>query len=85
VSQHSAKNEEGEYLVTVMQFSSGMEAQLARTKLESEGIEAYVADEHMMSINPMYDFALGGVRLQTKSSDAEKALKILNDPSLNES
>jgi hypothetical protein len=84
VKQHFAGNEEGEYLVTVAQFSSGMEAQLARTKLESEGIEAYLADEHMMSINPMYDFALGGVRLQTKSTDAEKALKILNNPFANE-
>jgi len=84
MSKHSDKNDESEYLVTVAQFSSGMEAQLARTKLESEGIEAYVADEHMMSINPMYDFALGGVRLQTKSSEAERALKILNNSSANE-
>ncbi|HTA77882.1 MAG TPA: DUF2007 domain-containing protein [bacterium] len=81
----STHHEEIEDLVTVARFSSGMEAQLARTKLESEDIEAYVADEHMMSINPMYDFALGGVRVQTKRSDAERALKILNDFSSNES
>ena len=72
---------EGEDLVTVARFSTAMEAHLARTKLESEGIKAYVADEHIMAINPMYDFALGGVRLKTKSSDVEKAVQCLNDSS----
>jgi hypothetical protein len=68
-------------LVTIARFSSAIEAHLARTKLESEGIQAFVADEHMIAINPIYDLALGGVKLQIKNSDVERARKSLGDSS----
>jgi hypothetical protein len=74
-------NESGDDLVTIARFSSAIEAHLARTKLESEGIEAFVADEHMISIDPFYDLALGGVKLQTKNSNVKRALKSLGDSS----
>ncbi len=64
-------------LVVVARFANAIEAHLARTKLESEGIQAFVGDEHMISIDPFYDMALGGVKLRVRAADEEKAAKIL--------
>jgi hypothetical protein len=71
------KKEKSEDLVTIFRFNSPIEAHLAQTKLESEEIESYIADEHMVSINPGYDIAFGGVRLQVKKSDVHQAVQIL--------
>lgn len=67
-----------ESLVTVAKFSNVTEAQLARTKLSSEGIQAFVADENMNAIYAAGNFFLDGVRLQACAADASKALQILN-------
>ncbi len=66
-----------EPLVTVATFSYPLEAHLSRAKLESEGIEGFVADEHMVIANWLYSIAIGGVKLWVKKSDAEKAAEIL--------
>jgi len=73
-----AEDEEDD-LVTIACFGTALEAHLARTKLESQGIESYVADENMISLCPTYDVGLGGVKLKTKKSETGLALKILND------
>jgi hypothetical protein len=54
-----------------------MEAQLARTKLQSRKIQSYVFDENMICMMPAYDLALGGVRLTVKKSDLDQASEIL--------
>jgi hypothetical protein len=54
-----------------------MEAQLARTRLQSQRIESFVLDENLISLMPIYDLALGGVRLMVRGEDLEKAVKIL--------
>lgn len=64
-------------LITIARFGSPTEAYLAKTKLESEDIESYVADEHMIAINPGYNIAFGGVRLKVKKSEAARALEVL--------
>lgn len=64
-------------LVTVAEFGHSIEAQLARTKLQSQKIKAYVLDENFISLMPVYDIALGGVKLKVKDSDLERAAKIL--------
>ena len=64
-------------LLTVAKFGNGIEAQLARTKLQSQKIESYIFDENMIALMPVYDLALGGVKLKVKDSDLERASKIL--------
>lgn len=71
-----AEREKGD-LVTLSRYGNAIEAHLARTKLESQGVLAFVFDEHTISLNPIYDIALGGVRVKIKNSDLKKALKIL--------
>src|SRR6185437_8815829 len=64
-------------LITIASFALPVEAHLARTKLESEGIEAHVADENIVSINWLYSNAVGGVKLQVPESQADRARQIL--------
>ena len=64
-------------LVTVATFSRAEEAHVSKGKLQSEGIWSFVADEHIVTTNWLYSIAVGGVKLQVKESDAEKAYQFL--------
>jgi hypothetical protein len=63
--------------VTIATYTGPWEAHLARARLESEDIQALVLDDQIASINWFYSNAVGGVRLQVRESDREKALGIL--------
>ena len=61
-------------LVTVAKFIDPVEADMARLKLEGEGIESFIQGENIIRwVSPM----IGAVELKVKSSDADRALKIL--------
>ena len=64
-------------MITIARFSLAIEAHIARAKLESEGIPAFVADEHTITANWLYSNAMGGVRLQVPNACAEHAHAIL--------
>ena len=64
-------------LVTVATFNQPIEAHVVKGRLESEGIETFLADEHVISMNPFYSNAVGGVKVQVAEEDVEEALKIL--------
>ena len=64
-------------LKTVANFSFPYEAQIAWAKLDSEGIPAFIADEHTINANWLYSNALGGVRLQVPAEFVEDASSIL--------
>jgi len=51
--------------------------------LESEGIEVFLRDDFTVTVDPFLSNAIGGIKLQVKSSQAEEALKILKDIDLN--
>ena len=64
-------------MITIARFSLAIEAHIARAKLESEGIPAFVADEHTITAQWLYSDAMGGVRLQVPNSCAQEAREIL--------
>lgn len=64
-------------MITIARFSLAIEAHVSRAKLESEGIPAFVADEHTITANWLYSNAMGGVRLQVPNACAEQAIAIL--------
>lgn len=66
-------------LITVETFSSAWEAQLARACLEAEGIHAVVADEHFFRLYGALTNTLGGVRLQVRPGDCERAAELLRN------
>ena len=66
-------------LVTIASYSFPFEAHIARSRLESEDIPAFVADEHTINMQWLYSNALGGVRLQVPEEFVETALAILDE------
>jgi len=64
-------------LVTVRHFRDLPEAFLWRSLLESAGIEAWIADEHLVRMDWFYSNLVGGLRLQVDESDEATAQQIL--------
>jgi tetratricopeptide (TPR) repeat protein len=65
-------------LVTIATFSYPTEAYIPKTKLESAGIWAFIADEYLVMMNWLYSNAIGGVKLQVREADVERALSVLS-------
>ena len=66
-------------LITIASYSFPFEAHIARSRLESEEIPAFVADEHTINMQWLYSNALGGVRLQVPEEFVDAAIEILNE------
>lgn len=64
-------------LVTVQRYRDLTEAIVGRSLLESAGIPAWIADEHLVRMNWFLSNSLGGLRLQVDESDEPSAREIL--------
>ena len=64
-------------LVTIRQYDHAITAHIHKNHLESEGIECFIHDEHIVTMNPLYSNAIGGVKLKVLSEDTEKARELL--------
>jgi Putative prokaryotic signal transducing protein len=64
-------------LVTVASFPDVAEAELAKERLELEGIRAFVIDGQIVGVMPFLTNATGGVRVQVEPRDVERATEIL--------
>lgn len=64
-------------LITIKTFDNSFDAHLLRAKLESEGIACYIFDDNLISLNPLYNFALNGIKLKINAFDKEKVIKII--------
>lgn len=64
-------------LVTVASFWDSIEAALARNRLESAGVDAWVADEATVGMVWQYANAVGGIKLQVRTADVETARAVL--------
>ncbi len=64
-------------LVTIARYYYPLHARLAKGRLEAVGIYALVLDEQTASL--IYGGAVGGIRLQVRESDVERALEILDE------
>lgn len=63
-------------LVTVASFPDSAEAELARERLELEGVRAFVIDAQMAGVMPFLASSTG-VHVQVAPEDAERAHEIL--------
>ena len=64
-------------LVTVMVYDNPVQANFSRALLESQGIAAYLFDEHTVGVNPLISLAIGGIKLKVNESDFGEAERIL--------
>jgi hypothetical protein len=68
-----------ERLITVADYHFSTIAYLSQAKLESEGIQSFIFDEHIINANWFYLIAIGGVKLKVGESDASEAIRILQE------
>jgi hypothetical protein len=66
-----------EPIITLATYYDPMLAQIVRARLEDNGIPCFVADENMGSVYPMYNTAIGGIKLKIFERDMEKCKAIL--------
>jgi hypothetical protein len=62
---------------TVAHYTDPIEAHLARGRLQSEGIDAHLGDEHLAMANWEWRLTIGGVKLRVADRDAERARAVL--------
>lgn len=71
---------EPEPMVTIRSFGDVMQAWLAKSNLDSAGIECLLVDDNMVRLHWGIVNVLGGVKLQVKREDVEVALELLEQP-----
>ena len=63
--------------VTVKTFTYVTEASVLKAKLESEGINCFLKNEHLLSTQQFLSNAIGGLDVQVLESDLPRALNVL--------
>jgi tetratricopeptide (TPR) repeat protein len=66
-------------LVTIATFVFPMDAYVPQSKLDSEGIWSFVADEQIVNLDWRYCFAVGRIKLQVRDSDVPRAMYVLKE------
>lgn len=64
-------------LVTVATFPLPQDAYVIRTRLEAEGIYSFLKDEFTVQTDNFLSNAIGGVKLQIRESEVERAIPLL--------
>ncbi len=59
--------------VTVATFDDMPSAHIALGRLHAEGIEAVLADEHLVQADWLYSLAVGGIKLRVPAAEAARA------------
>ena len=68
-------------MITIKTYFTVEDANLDRSRLASEGIDAFVSDENTASVAPFFVTSTGGVRLMVEDEAAEEAASIVGaDP-----
>lgn len=60
-------------LVTIKTFSYDHETLIYEPKFRSEGIEYFLKDQKTVAIDPLVSNAIGGIKLQVRVEDEERA------------
>jgi len=60
-------------------FYNPIEANIVKSRLIDSGVQCFLSDENMITVNPLYNQALGGVKLHLFEKDAPLARHILQD------
>ncbi|GAB4352492.1 MAG: hypothetical protein Kow006_17070 [Gammaproteobacteria bacterium] len=64
-------------MITIATFDTMPDAHIALGRLRAEGIDARLADEHLVQTDWLYAIAVGGIKLQVAESEVPRAREIL--------
>ena len=64
-------------IITFEAYYDPMLAHIVRTRLEANGIPCFIADETIAGTNPVFNGAVGGVKLKIFERDLEKCKEVL--------
>jgi hypothetical protein len=62
---------------TIASFSAPIEAHMLISRLEGNGIHAYIRDEHMVTLDWLASNAIGGVKVDVADEDFERAQELI--------
>ncbi|HEY8928111.1 MAG TPA: DUF2007 domain-containing protein [Mucilaginibacter sp.] len=68
---------EEDKIITFESYYDPMLAHIIRSRLEANGISCFIADENIIGANPLYNNAVGGVKLKIFEKDLERCREIL--------
>jgi hypothetical protein len=66
-------------LTTVATFDLAAKAEVARNVLEDAGIQAVIADSEIVAMDWLISNAVGGIKVQVREEDAERAAAVLDE------
>lgn len=66
-------------MITIRRFDNAIEAYLLKSMLHNEGIPAYIVDENIVTLVPLYSNLVGGVKLCVSEFDVERATLALTE------
>jgi hypothetical protein len=66
-------------LVTIATFTYPNELFVIKGRFDAEGIEYFTADENTIAVNPFLSNAIGGIKLNVREGDVNRALEILKE------
>jgi Putative prokaryotic signal transducing protein len=66
-------------LVTIATFGTVMEAEMARGFLEANGVDVFLLDLNMTRIASAYAAMIGGIKLQVRYGDEQRARDLLSE------
>jgi hypothetical protein len=73
---------------TIKTIDNAMDAHILKAAIEAEGIACYLFDENIVTLNPLFNLTVGGIKLSVAEKDYEAAMKALetieNRPYLDE-
>jgi hypothetical protein len=64
-------------IITFESYYDPMLAHIVRSRLEANGIHCFIADENTIGANPLYNQAVGGVKIKIFERDLAKCREIL--------
>ncbi|TKC05480.1 DUF2007 domain-containing protein [Pedobacter polaris] len=66
-------------IVVYSSYYNPIEANIIKSRLEDSDIPCFLTDEHVATIQPMYNQAIGGVKLNVFEKDIERINILLNE------
>ena len=66
-------------LVIIQTFDNYFKANVQLTRLRAAGIECYLKDEYVVTIDPFLSNAVGGIKLMVRKSEEHRVRKLIRE------